>query len=57
MRIDAVSVRIVDTRLFHSFDSGEIIRDFNVMEETWAGLADKGHSITAEWLCSPVQSD
>ena len=55
--LDKVAVRILDTRVFHKFNTQEIIRDFMEKEESWQKLLDKGVDLGSEWLLSPHQSD
>ena len=55
--LDKVAVRILDTRVFHKFDTNEIIRDFMWKEETWEKLLESGADLSSEWLLSPHQSD
>jgi hypothetical protein len=50
-------VRIIDTRLFHSFGDNYIFREFQVKENTYEDLFNKGFKITSEWSLSPAQSD
>jgi type 2A phosphatase activator TIP41 len=57
LRVDHVQVRIIDTRLFHSFDSNYIFRDFSVKENTYDELTKKGFKFSSEWSLSQVQSD
>ncbi len=35
MRVDEVVIRIYDTRIFHSYDSQYILREFSVRESDW----------------------
>jgi type 2A phosphatase activator TIP41 len=57
LRVDNVSVRIIDTRLFHSFDSNYIFREFQVKENTYEQLNSKGFKFSSEWNLSHGQSD
>ena len=56
LRIDKVTVRILDTRLFHKFGDNLINRDFMHREESWENL-EKEMPLGSEWLLSPTQSD
>jgi type 2A phosphatase activator TIP41 len=38
LRVDQVLVRIFDTRIFHSFDSNEVLREFTYKESTYDEL-------------------
>jgi len=57
LRVDNVLVRIIDTRLFHSFGDNYIFREFQVKENSYEQLHNKGFKITSEWSLSPTQSD
>ncbi len=57
LRVDNVLVRIIDTRLFHSFGDNYIFREFQVKENSYDDLYNKGFKVTSEWSLSPSQSD
>jgi type 2A phosphatase activator TIP41 len=57
LRVDNVMVRIMDTRIFHSFGDNYIFREFNVKEDTYESLQSKGFKFTSEWSLSHSQSD
>ena len=57
LRVDEVLVRIFDTRLFHSFDTDYVIREFQYKESTFDELRAKGFKITSEWSLSKQQAD
>jgi type 2A phosphatase activator TIP41 len=57
MRLDNVSVRILDTQVFFEFGASEIIRDFKWKESSWADLQKKGFNLNSEWLLNPYQGD
>jgi type 2A phosphatase activator TIP41 len=57
LRVDHVLVRIIDTRLFHSFDSNYILREFNVKENSYDELINKGFKFTSDFSLSHVQGD
>lgn len=42
VRIDHVNVRIFDTRVYHEFGTGKLIRDFSHLEATYASLEAEG---------------
>lgn len=42
VRIDHVSVRIFDTRVYHEFGSNAILRDFSHMESSYSALELEG---------------
>ena len=57
LRVDNVVVRIMDTRIFHSYGDNYVLRDFQVKEATYNELTDKGFLINSEWSLSDHQSD
>jgi type 2A phosphatase activator TIP41 len=57
LRVDNVIVRILDTRLFHSFGDKYIFREFQVKENTFEALNTKGFKFTSDWSLSSGQSD
>ncbi len=58
LRVDEVLVRIYDTRLFHSFDTDYIIREFQHKECTYDELRDKGFKVkSSDWSLSKQQAD
>ena len=57
LRIDNVVVRILDTRIFHSFGDNYVLRDFQVREATYDELKNKGFIINSDWSLSDSQSD
>jgi type 2A phosphatase activator TIP41 len=57
LRIDHVEVRLMDTRIFHSFGDNYILREFTVKENTYDELTKKGFKFTSEWSLSPQQGD
>jgi type 2A phosphatase activator TIP41 len=57
LRVDNVIVRVIDTRLFHSFGDNYIFREFNVKENSYEELINKGFKFTSEWSLSTNQSD
>lgn len=57
LRVDEVIVRIFDTRLFHSYDSDFVIREFQYKESTYDELRGKGFKISSEWSLSKQQAD
>jgi hypothetical protein len=51
-------VRIFDTRLFHSFDTDYVIREFQYKESTYDELRVKGFKVkSSEWSLSKQQAD
>jgi type 2A phosphatase activator TIP41 len=40
LRLDDVIFRVRDTRVYVDFDTGEVIRDYSVMEEKYATLKE-----------------
>ena len=57
VRIDHVTVRIFDTRIFHDFTKDYLIRDFQHLEASYDDLKTKGFNFGSHWLLSPNQSD
>lgn len=57
LRVDNVAVRIMDTRIFHSFDQNYILREFQVRENSYPELISKGFKLDSEWSLSDTQSD
>ncbi len=57
LRVDNVLVRIIDTRIFHSFGDNYIFREFQVKESTFENLYSKGFKFSSEWSLSQGQSD
>jgi len=57
LRVDNVAVRILDTRIFHSFDQNYILREFQARENSYSELINKGFKINSEWSLNHQQSD
>lgn len=57
VRVDNVLVRVIDTRIFHSFGENYILRDFQVRECTFKKLKDIGFDTGSEWSLALNQSD
>jgi type 2A phosphatase activator TIP41 len=57
LRVDNVIVRIIDTRIFHSFEDGYILREFSVRENSYEELIKKGFKFGSEFSLAPGQSD
>ena len=57
VRVDNVLVRIIDTRIFHSFGDNYIFREFLVKESSYDDLINKGFNFNSEWSLSHDQSD
>ena len=49
LRVDEVLVRIFDTRIFHSFDTNYITREFKYSESTYDELRKKEFKLTSDW--------
>ena len=56
-RVDHVTVRILDTRLFHEFGSDRIIRDFTHKESSYDELKKQHFDTSSKWSLQPNQSD
>ncbi|CAI2375410.1 unnamed protein product [Moneuplotes crassus] len=57
LRVDGVIVRILDTRIFHDFETNHIIREFWHKEATYDELRAKHFDLSSEWGLDPNQSD
>ncbi len=57
LRVDEVTVRIYDTRLFHSFDQAFVIREFQHKESSYEELRAKGFKLNSDWSLSKQQAD
>ena len=57
LRVDHVIVRIYDTRIFHSYDTKYILREFQAKESTYEELAESGFDRNTQWSIQPRQSD
>eukprot|EP00347_Sterkiella_histriomuscorum_P000847 403374292 len=56
-RVDHVTVRILDTRLYHEFGTDRIIRDFTHKESSYEELKQKDFDTSSKWSMTPHQSD
>ena len=56
-RVDHVLVRIMDTRIFHKFGDDHLIRDFQLKENSYTQLKNKGFKFGSDWSLAPTQSD
>jgi len=56
-RVDHVTVRILDTRIYHEFGTNKIIRDFTHKENSYTELKKKHFDTSSKWSMSPSQSD
>ena len=57
VRVDGVMVRILDTRLFHDFQTCHILREFTHREGSFDELRQAGFSLSSEWMLSQTQAD
>lgn len=57
LRVDGVVVRILDTRIFHDFETNHIIREFWHKEATYDELRAKHFDLGSEWGLDPNQAD
>lgn len=57
LRVDEVVVRILDTRIFHSFDTNFLLREFQYKESTFNALRAKEFKLNSDWSLSKNQSD
>lgn len=56
-RVDNVCVRMIDTRIFYSYEKDYILRDFQVKEASYEELKKKGFCINSEWSLDHNQAD
>lgn len=57
LRVDHVVVRILDTRIFHSYEERSLIREFQARESSYDELRAAGFNISPQWSIDPRQSD
>lgn len=57
LRLDNVVIRIVDTRIYHELGTNEILRDFQVRENTYSEIKSKGFDLGSQWSLNHSQSD
>ena len=57
LRVDHVVVRILDTRVFHDFETNTILREFQHKEATYKELEAAGFKLTSDWSLAPNASD
>lgn len=57
LRIDDVVIRIYDTRIYHTFGTDYILREFTVRENTFDELKIKGFKFGADFITNHRQSD
>ena len=57
VRIDHVSVRIFDTRVYHEFGSNKLIRDFSHLQSTYTSLEAEGFKFGGNCMLNESQSD
>jgi len=57
LRVDNVTIRNMDTRIFHAFGENNIIRMFTVKDMSYDQLKKIGFSFSSEWNLSLYQSD
>lgn len=57
LRIDDVCIRIYDTRIYHTFGTNYILREFSVRENTFDELRKKGFKFGADFITNHRQSD
>ena len=53
LRVDGVTVRIYDTRIFHAFGSDNVHREFQHRESSWDELKAIGFDLSSEWMLNP----
>jgi type 2A phosphatase activator TIP41 len=57
LRVDNVTIRNMDTRIFHEFGKNNIIRIFSVKDMSYDNLRKIGFAFSSEWNLSLYQSD
>jgi len=57
VRVDEVTVRIMDTRVYHEFGTPYLLREFQYKESSYDELRKAGFTISSEWSLSDVQHD
>lgn len=57
VRVDQVLVRILDTRLYHEFNTTCILREFQVRESSYQELRASDFKVDSNWTTAPNQSD
>ena len=57
VRVDHVMVRVLDTRIFHSYGEREVLREFQHREATYEELTKAGFVFSPQWAIDPRQSD
>lgn len=56
LRVDDVAIRVTDTRIYHDFSKGYILREFCVKEGKYENISSKGFKFTTDWMTNPSQS-
>jgi type 2A phosphatase activator TIP41 len=57
LRVDGVRVRLMDTRVFHDFQTNYLLREFTHKEESFDNLRKLGFNPGSEWMLSATQGD
>jgi type 2A phosphatase activator TIP41 len=57
LRVDGVRVRILDTRIYHEFNSNTVLREFKHLESDFDMLKSRGFVGGSEWMLSTTQAD
>ena len=57
VRVDSVTIRNIDTRIYYGFGDEYIIRNISVKEMSYEKLKNMGFSFSNDWNMSPNQSD
>ena len=52
-RVDHVTVRILDTRVYHEFGANRIVRDFTHKENSYSELKKQGFDTSSKWSLQP----
>lgn len=56
LRVDDVTIRIYDTRIYHEFDKEFILREFTVREDSYEGIRAQGFKFGPQWMTDHGQS-
>jgi len=52
LRVDGVTVRLLDTRLYHEFGTNYILREFKHQESDFNKLRESGFNPSSDWMLS-----
>lgn len=52
LRVDGVSVRLLDTRIYHEFGTKYLLREFKHLESNYDKIRKNGFNPGSEWMLS-----